>query len=218
MFRIISNVLSSDEVLAAREELEHASFQDGKATAQGHAKQIKNNQQLPMNQDRELANRLMQSIAKNSSFQAFALPRKIRPLTISKYTEGMDYGSHVDLPFMGDMRTDLSFTLFLSEADSYEGGELILETELGERKVKLPAGSMVLYPSTRLHRVAPVRAGIRFAAVSWVQSLIGEEEKREICIEIEQVRSALKREHGWDDSIAKLTKATYNLKRLWGET
>jgi PKHD-type hydroxylase len=133
---------------------------------------------------------------------------------------GMQYGSHVDNAFMGNenrMRSDLSLTLFLSDPATYEGGELVVETTQGEQAFKLDAGAMVLYPSSTLHRVEPVTAGVRLAAIAWVQSLVKEVTEREILFDLDTARQAIFAKHGKTAEFDLLTKSYANLLRKWGE-
>lgn len=166
-------------------ELEQRSFADGKLTASGFARDVKNNLQLKR-AGREMTDldKLVFDVCQRSpEFQAFAIPKRIAAPIFSRYDPGMQYGSHVDNAFMGGpagVRSDLSVTLFLSPPDSYDGGELVVEMALGEQPIKLDAGEAIVYPSSSVHHVAPVTRGVRYAAVTWVQSAIGDERLRAI--------------------------------------
>jgi PKHD-type hydroxylase len=129
----------------------------------------------------------------------------------------MAYGTHVDNPMMGMMRTDVSFTLFLSDPESYEGGELIIETVSGEQPIKLPAGSMVAYPSTSLHRVAEVTKGERYAAVGWIRSFIRDSAKRELMFDLDTVRKSLQNKSEMEAERTVLNKTVANLFRMWSD-
>src|SRR5713101_8183016 len=164
---VIGNVLPAEEIETVRATLERARFVDGKATAGFAARLVKNNQQAE-GSDRSLETirkLVAERILGNEVFRLAVRPKTLSPLLFSRYERSMHYGSHVDDALMGGMRTDVSFTLFLSDPESYDGGELVIETAAGEDSVKLAPGSLVAYPSTALHRVAEVRRGVRLAAV-----------------------------------------------------
>lgn len=155
-------------------------------------------------------------------FCSAARPRAITKLLVSRYESGMTYGRHVDDALMGGRRSDLSFTLFLSEPESYEGGELVIERSEGERGVKLPAGQLVLYPSRTLHRVEPVRAGVRLAAVGWIESQVRSGEQREILFDLDRSIELLRgagAEGGaaQEEALDLLLKTRSNLLRDWIE-
>jgi PKHD-type hydroxylase len=196
-----------------------ASFVDGRATAGWHARLVKENEQLaPGDPARAaLAARLGAAIEANPLFQAAALPKALRPLVFSRYAPGMSYGTHVDDAIMGGVRTDVSFTLFLADPGTYEGGELVIETHGGEQAIKLPAGSMVVYPSGTLHRVAPVTSGVRLAAVGWAQSLVRDPARRELLFDLETARRALFARDGKSAEFDALSKSVANLLRMWAE-
>jgi PKHD-type hydroxylase len=144
-------------------------------------------------------------------------PRTVSPMLLSRYQTGMTYGRHVDDALMKGLRTDVSFTLFLSDPQSYEGGELVIEGTFGEQAIKLEAGSVVTYPSTTLHRVEPVREGVRLAAVGWVRSYVRSAEQREILFDIETVRRRLFDRSGKSEEFDRLTKVQSNLLRAWAD-
>ena len=216
----IDDVLSDAELERIHSQLQVASFQDGRATAGSYARTVKHNTQLqktPESTD-ELESLLQQSIIRNPLFQSAVRPNVIRPVTISRYEPGMSYGSHTDNALMGKqpkIRTDVSLTLFLSDPDTYQGGELIIDTSLGEQPFKLPAGSMVVYPSLYLHRVAEVTSGVRLAGVTWVQSLIRDPIEREIVFELDTVRKSLFEKYGKTVEFDLLCKNVGNLVRKW---
>jgi PKHD-type hydroxylase len=215
----LADVLSPDGVAATMTRAAKLHFVDGRSTAGWAATTVKHNLQAdaaggPLDALRQT---LTSSIAGHALFALAARPQAFAPLLISRYEPGMSYGSHVDDAMMGDLRADLSFTLFLSPADSYDGGELVMESAAGEQAVKLPAGSMVLYPSTTLHRVAPVTRGVRLAAVGWVQSLIRDAHKREILFDLETARRALFTARGKTNEFDLLSKCASNLIRMWAE-
>lgn len=150
-------------------------------------------------------------------FQMAVRPKVLSPLLLSRYEPGRAYGRHVDDTLMNGMRSDVSFTLFLSEAASYRGGELVIETTVGEQEIKLEAGSLVLYPSTTLHRVEPVQEGVRLAAVGWARSFVRSAAQREILFDLETARRRLFERSGKSEEFDLLSKSTANLLRLWAD-
>lgn len=199
MLTIIPDLLTPPEVRRITNGMQAAQFVDGKTTASGRARALKENLQLDKQQSPEgkaLAKLVKERLLANSTFQRNVRPRHVRDPMFSRYLPGMQYGLHVDRALMGpkrDVRTDVSVTLFLSQPDSYEGGELYMETPFGPQEVKLPAGAAVCYPSTTLHRVNPVTAGERLAAVTWVQSQVRSSEDRELLSDLERVYLRLKK-------------------------
>ncbi len=219
MYHVIAGVLDAEGVVAARKVLADARFVDGKATAGWHAKLVKDNLQAAGG-DRavaELRETLAAAIGGNALFRLAARPKALTPLILSRYEPGMNYGSHVDDALMNGMRTDVSFTLFLSDPDTYDGGALVIETSGGEDDIKLPAGSLVAYPSTTLHRVEPVTRGARLAAVGWARSFIRDAAKRELLFDLDTARQALFAREGKTAEFDLLSKSTANLLRMWAE-
>jgi len=215
---VIENVLSEEEVGQVLEDVAGAQMQDGKRTAHGMARRVKKNLQLTAREAPELIRKLARKIGSNPHFRFLAMPRNIGAVTISRYLEGMEYGTHTDAAVMaGGLRADLSFTLFLTDPASYEGGELAVETPVGERRVKLNPGSMVLYATGSLHRVLPVVRGERIAVVGWVQSRIRDPARRELLLDLEVARQAHLKAVGHDRAADLLLKATENLRRMWDE-
>jgi PKHD-type hydroxylase len=219
MYYIISDVLDGAAITDARRTLAGADFADGRATAGWHAKLVKNNLQASAKDAKVVALRetLATAIRGNALFQLAARPKALSPLILSRYEPGMAYGSHVDDALMGGMRTDLSFTLFLSDPDSYEGGALVIESTGGEEDVRLPAGSMVVYASTTLHRVAPVTRGERLAAVGWARSFIRDGARRELLFDLDTARHGLFQREGKTAEFDLLSKCAANLLRMWAE-
>ncbi len=219
----IDQVLSSEALYRIIDLLHHAKFIDGGLTAGTFAKIVKHNEQIDRATDiaETIETTIYQAIVQNALFQSVARPQTIRPCLISRYGPGMAYGWHTDNAIMGQnghlSRSDLSFTLFLSDPKTYEGGELVLDTDNGERSIKLAAGSMVLYPSTYLHRVAEVTAGQRLAAVSWVQSLVRDTQQRNLLFELDTVRRSLFEKYGKTEEFDLLSKTHANLLRQWAE-
>lgn len=222
MIICMANILTSEELKLIIDRLKNAEFVDGKLTAGWYAQQVKNNAQLKNNAapTQELRNLVNQALKRNSLFQIVARPKAIRPIMFSRYQGGMYYGTHIDNAIMGDeelMRSDLSLTLFLSDPATYTGGELVIESTQGEQAFKLDAGSMVVYPTTTLHRVEPVTEGERLAAVTWVQSLVRDAHKREILFDLDTVRDTLFQKSGKTAEFDLLSKSIANLLRKWAD-
>ena len=176
----IPGILTSAEVTVLREAARDLPFGDGAATAGARARKVKANDQAAPSAGRDaLLRKAETALHAHPVFTAGARPRRMTPLILSRYREGQTYGLHVDDALMGGIRTDLSFTLFLSDPESYEGGALEIEDGYGTRSVKLPAGAVFLYPSTTLHRVAPVTSGERLAVVGWIESWIRDPAERD---------------------------------------
>jgi PKHD-type hydroxylase len=216
MFLVIADVLSGAEVDAARDHLNDSDkFGDGRTTAGSLARTVKNNQQADGQYAAPVLKKVESRLLVHPVFRSAARPRSIIKLLVSRYRPGMAYGTHVDNPLMEGQRTDLSFTLFLTDPASCEGGELVIEGNEGERSFKLPAGSLVLYPATTLHHVNEVTAGERLAVVGWVRSLIRHDSHRELLFDLDNVLASLP---GADRStIDRLQKVRANLVRLWAE-
>ena len=222
MILCIDNVLSADELDFINSHLKDAEFVDGKVTAGWFAKTVKNNTQLSnkTTEAKELRNTIAQALKKNRLFQAAVRPKIIRPMIFSCYETGMYYGCHTDNALMGGenpMRSDVSFTLFLNSPNDYRGGELVIDTSLGEQAFKLEAGAMVVYPSTTLHRVETITEGKRLAAVSWVQSFVRDVSEREILFDLDTLKQAMYQNHGKTAEFDIAAKTLANLLRKWVE-
>ncbi|MCT7991707.1 Fe2+-dependent dioxygenase [Laspinema olomoucense] len=222
MILCIEQVLLSNQLDEIHRLLKDAEFVEGKLTAGRYAKTVKDNYQLKG--DTEVARKVRgivhHAIAQNPLFKASVRPQKIRPILFNRYEPGMSYGWHTDNAIMGEgelVRSDVSLTLFLSEPDTYQGGELVIDTSLGEKSFKLPAGSMIVYPSTFLHQVTEVTEGIRLAAVTWVQSLVRDVQQREILFELDTVRKSIFEQYGKTVEFDLLCKTHANLLRQWVE-
>lgn len=222
MFFVIANVLNTDELEDARVKASALEWRDGAATAGPVAKRVKRNLQANTGTatGKALTGKLKQAVLASQVFQAAARPAKLSPLLISRTSGGGGYGAHVDNAIMGEgggrMRTDLSFTLFLSSPDDYEGGALAMDMPGGVQRIKPAAGDLVLYPSTLIHEVEPVTEGERLAAVGWVQSDVREQERRQILFDLEQVRMAQRASTAAEaPERLVLDKAISNLLRLW---
>ena len=215
LFQLV-NILSSAECAAICEVLaDDGLWRDGKTTAGGAAKDAKNNQQAdPAATSVRGARTKIESALRGSSvFTAAAQPAAFARILLSRYESGMAYGDHVDAAYMDGVRADLSFTLFLNDPDQYEGGELVIDTAGQTDEIKLPAGALVLYPSTSIHRVAPVTNGVRLAAVGWVKSRIRSSDARAVLYDLACVI-----EDAADPSLRlRLNNIRNNLLRLFGE-
>ncbi len=215
----LQNLLSSDEVLAMRDIIQASeNFSDGRNTAGRAARQVKTNTQLEQGAELDtIRKRIRAALDRNTLFNAFARPKSITRILVSRYTTGMAYGTHVDEALMAGKRTDLSFTLFLSEPESYSGGELVMDDLGGETEIKLEAGDAVIYPTGVLHRVAPVESGERLAVVGWVRSLVRRADQREILFDLDMATHAVFDREGKSDLYDRLAKTRSNLLRLWAE-
>jgi PKHD-type hydroxylase len=214
----IANVLSAEDLVTIRAALAGARFIDGRATAGFAARLVKNNRQAANDRKLETLRKLVAArIMENEVFRLAVRPKALTPLIFSRYEQGMEYGSHVDDALMQGMRTDVSFTLFLSEPDGYDGGELVIESASGEDAVKLAAGSLVAYPSTALHHVAPVTRGVRLAAVGWARSFVREAARREMLFDLDTARRAMFAERGKSAEYDLVAKSLANLLRMWVE-
>ena len=214
----IANVLDREVIDEARAELARATFVDGKTTAGWSARLVKENLQARKTDAvARLGEKLVEKLASNDVFALAVRPKTFTPLIFSRYGAGHAYGSHVDDAVMGGLRTDVSFTLFLADPESYDGGELVIETAGGEEHVKLPAGAVVAYPSSSLHRVAEVTRGERLVAVGWVRSLIRDAGRRELLFDLDTARRRLFERNGKSADFDLLSKCTANLIRMWAE-
>lgn len=219
MHRQIPQVLTKEEVAQVRQKIDAGAFADGNIGIGGAAGAVKKNLQLSEASSayKEVVPFLMRKVAQNSQLSGFVFPKTMMPPLISRYEPGMTYGTHVDAPFFrnGDVRADVSITLFLSEMDEYEGGELTIQQGGNDVAIKLQAGDAFVYPTTYLHRVAPVTRGARVAMVSWFQSFIRNERHREIAAHIGQVKARLDQEPGMAEEAEKLRAVFNNLLREW---
>ena len=211
MILCIQGVLEKDDLDTVRADVSKARFQDGRETAGWHARLTKDNEQAPG--DERIAQRLMD----NDVFALAVRPKRLAPVMISRYGEGKQYGTHVDDALMGGVRSDVSFTVFISAPGDYEGGELVLERAEGEQSFKLEAGDAVVYPSTHLHRVNPVTRGTRLVAVGWAQSLVRRAEHRELLFDLDTARRTLFAREGKTAEFDLLSKSLSNLLREWVE-
>jgi PKHD-type hydroxylase len=215
---IIQDVLSETEAAAVRQVLnDEAAFEDGRKTAGFHAKAVKLNEQASGQKPAVILKKVEAALNQHPVFRAAAIPRNFARLLVSRYRPGMRYGTHVDDALMDGVRTDLSFTLFLSDPNSYEGGALVIEGNDGEQEFKLPGGSLVLYPTTALHRVEEVASGERLAAVGWVRSFIRDSGQREILFDLENTIAGLRSAQAERAILDRLLKVRANLMRMWAD-
>lgn len=218
MFIVLGNVLDEHEVAAIREAVASLEFSDGRATAGKYARSVKHNEQAVASPALDgIINTVKETLCKNHLFRAAARPRDFVRLMVSRYQPGMEYGLHVDDAIMNGKRTDLSFTLFLSESDTYSGGGLVIEDNLESRIIRLEAGDLVLYPSNTLHRVEPVTEGERLAVVGWVTSWVRDPQRREVLFDLEMTASEIFEREGKSPAIDRLNKARTNLLRMWAD-
>ena len=222
----LPQVLTKEQVQQAKQLLLQADWADGNITAGYQSSQAKNNLQLPDNSPEaiELGDKILMALGQNNMFMSAALPLKIFPPLFNCYQGGGNFGVHVDNAIRQvpgtpvKVRTDLSMTLFISEPDEYEGGELIIEDRYGAQTVKLAAGDMVLYPSTSLHRVTPVTKGRRLASFFWLQSMINSDEKRSLLFDMDMAIQSLRNKVNDSTEIVELTGVYNNLLRQWAQT
>jgi PKHD-type hydroxylase len=194
-----------------------ASFVSGKSTAGSQARLVKNNDQSSGPAAQAAIAAVGEALMGHAVFKAAARPKEIMGMLVSRYRSGMSYGSHVDDALIGGKRTDLSFTLFLSEPDTYDGGDLVIEGNDGENAIKLAAGSVVVYPTTSLHRVSEVTRGERLVVVGWVRSFIRSGEQREILFDLDQTVAALMGASANRAVTDRVIKTRNNLTRMWAE-
>lgn len=222
----IPDVIRAEDVRRIRAALEQADWQDGRATAGHQAAATKRNQQLPADSPlgERLAAGITEALAHCGAFMGAALPLKLFPPRFNRYRDGGEYGAHIDnavLSVPGSahrVRGDLSATLFLSEPDDYDGGELEILGDGEPQTVKLPAGHLVVYPGSQLHRVTPVTRGTRYAAFFWIQSLVPDPQQRALLWQLDRSIQALGARHGDDPELPRLTGLYHNLLRLWSQT
>jgi PKHD-type hydroxylase len=228
MLTCVSNVLSKAEVVEFRRVMDASIWEDGRSTAGAQSSLVKRNEQLPPDSDvaRKLGHHIISALTANPRFLSAAVPQHIFPPLFNRYTaaDGHRFGIHVDNAVRGDrltglrIRTDLSVTLFLSEPEEYDGGELVIEDFYGSREIKLPAGDLVLYPASSLHMVTPVTRGARVASFFWLQSMIRDTHARSMIFDLDTAIQALSERLGRDDpESVKLTGIYHNLIRYWAE-
>lgn len=221
----IPEVLSKAEVTACRTRLAEAEWVDGRATVGAQGAQVKRNRQLPVESPigRELGELILQRLYSSPLFMSAALPLRSVPPLFNVYSGGEHYGFHVDgavrqLPFNNlSLRTDLSTTVFLTEPDDYEGGELVVQDTYGTHEVKLPAGDVILYPSSSLHKVEPVIQGERLCSFFWTQSMVRDDWRRNMLHELDCNIQSLRQQLGDSAEVLGLTGHYHNLLRQWAD-
>lgn len=223
MIFTIENLLTQEQLAIISERLQTDDFVDGKTTAGWHARIVKENTQLSSQATyaKEIKDLIKVALEKNPLFKVATQPKIVHSMLISRYETGMSYGQHVDNAIMGTgnscYRSDISLTVFLNDAASYEGGELVIEHVEGERRFKLEAGSAIVYPSSTLHRVEPVTKGLRLVAVAWVQSLVRDPNQREILFDLDTVRRSIFQKEGKTIEFDLISKSHANLLRQWSQ-
>lgn len=225
----IPGVLDREQVAAMRRALDAAEWVDGRETVGPQGAQVKRNLQLAEDSPlrRKLGAQVLAALARNPLYFAAVLPLRTLPPRFNRYEGGGEYGFHVDGSVMAmaaapgqaaSLRSDVSCTLFLAEPDEYDGGELVIDDTYGQHEVKLPAGDLIVYPSSSLHRVAPVTRGARLAAFFWVQSLVRDQQKRQMLLELDTSIQQLTRDGADRGALLRLTGVYHNLLRRWSET
>jgi PKHD-type hydroxylase len=221
----IPDVLTSEQVKQARELLSSAQWIDGRVTAGHQSSRTKDNMQIPENHPvaRELGEIILTALGQNSLFISAALPAKVFPPLFNLYSGGQSFGTHVDNAIRqmtgsgSRIRTDLSATLFFAGPEEYDGGELIVEDTYGTHAAKLPAGHMVLYPSTSLHHVRPVTRGARVSSFFWIQSMVRDDTKRTLLFDLDMGIQRLNQDVPDHPTAVQFTGIYHNLLRQWAE-
>lgn len=221
----IPSVLTPEEVAAMQRSLADAQWTDGRETVGVQGAKVKRNEQLPDNDPlrAELARTVLTALARNPLYFAAALPLKTLTPRFNRYADNGEYGYHVDGAVMrssadAHIRSDVSCTLFLNDPESYEGGELVISDTYGEHAVKLPAGDMIVYPSSSLHKVEPVTQGARLASFFWVQSMVRDDAQRRMLFDMDGAIQTLSASNADSTATLQLTGIYHNLLRLWAET
>lgn len=221
----IPNVLTADQVASCRKRLDSSQWIDGNVTAGHQSRLAKNNMQLAEDDAAavEIGDVILAALESNTLFVSASLPRKIFPPLFNRYSGGQNFGTHVDNAIRQvsgtehRVRTDLSATLFFSNPDEYEGGELVVEDNYGVQRVKLPAGSMILYPASSLHHVTPVTSGSRMASFFWIQSMVRDDGQRTLLFDLDSAIQRLAAESPGHASVIQLTGIYHNLLRRWAD-
>jgi PKHD-type hydroxylase len=218
---VLEAVLAAEDVARVQAGLAAAPWTDGRKTAGAAAQQVKANQQAQADDPgvAALERFVLEALRRHPLFEIAARPASVSRVMFSRYAPGMEYGAHTDDALMGPpdarLRTDLAFTIFLAAREAYAGGELVIESALGEQAVKLAAGDAMLYPAGSIHRVAPVESGERLAAVGWVQSLVADAAQREILFDLSVARTRLAGAGVAREDLLGIDKAISNLLRQW---
>jgi PKHD-type hydroxylase len=225
MLITIPEVLTSDETSQCRLILEQAEWIDGRVTAGHQSVKAKDNMQLPEDHPgaRQMGEMILAALQRSPMFMAAALPLKVFPPLFNRYSGGQSFGAHVDNAIRQvtgtphRVRTDLSATLFFSEPAEYDGGELQVEDTYGVHSVKLPAGNLILYPSTSLHHVRPVTRGARIASFFWIQSMVRDDGQRTLLFDLDLAIQRIAGDLPDHPSVVQLTNVYHNLLRRWAD-
>jgi PKHD-type hydroxylase len=221
----VPDVLSPEQVAKMRERLEKAPWVDGNVTSGHQSAKAKYNEQVREDspEARELGEVVMAALGRSQLFFSAALPKQVFPPLFNRYREGMTFGSHVDSAIRTHaasrtrIRTDLSATLFLTPPEEYDGGELVVEDTYGTHQIKLPAGHMILYPATSLHKVNPITRGARVGSFFWIQSMVRDDAQRTLLFDLDMSIMRLTRERQDDPALVSLVGVYHNLLRMWTE-
>ncbi|MEM9810417.1 MAG: Fe2+-dependent dioxygenase [Pseudomonadota bacterium] len=218
----VADILNSQNLQEVQEDLKNLSWRDGRMTAGRMAREVKRNEQADLRTPAGAAlhSKLHDAVIGHVVLQAAARPRRMSRIMVSRTSEGGHYGAHVDNAIMGQdaerLRTDLSFTLFLTPPENYEGGELIIHSSSGMQSLKLEAGDLILYPSSDIHEVTPVTKGARVAAVGWIESMVADQSQRAMLFDLENLRVSLRASlPGNSAELLTLDKTIANLLRMW---
>ncbi|HLS52247.1 MAG TPA: Fe2+-dependent dioxygenase [Burkholderiaceae bacterium] len=227
MLITLPKLLSPEETTHCRNALEAANWVDGRQTAGHFAAQVKQNQQLALDNPvgQQLGDLILKALSRNQRFIAAALPLRILPPRFNRYTGGGTYGKHIDnaifhVPELRQqIRSDISITVFLSEPSQYEGGELVIDDNYAQQRIKLAAGDAVVYPGNSLHHVTPVTSGVRLASFFWIQSLVRQANRRQILFDLDQsIQTLASTSSGNSDALERLSGVYHNLLREWSDT
>jgi PKHD-type hydroxylase len=223
----VPNLLSGEQVAHVRGVLSGTDWVDGKVTAGAQSAGAKHNLQVPENAPaaRALGDMILTALGQNERFNSVALALRVFPPLFNRYDQGMNFGAHIDnaIRFVKGasqpirVRTDLSATLFLTDPDDYDGGELVIEDTFGSHQVKLPAGDLVVYSATSRHHVTPVTRGSRWSSFFWIQSMIRDEAARTMLFELDNAIQSLRRRVGDSEEVVSLTGLYHNLVRRWAD-
>ncbi|HEV2464735.1 MAG TPA: Fe2+-dependent dioxygenase [Acidobacteriaceae bacterium] len=225
MLLTIPDVLSTEQVREIRQQLDRAEWVDGRVTAGHQSSLAKDNMQIPEAHPvaQQVGERILQTLGQNLLFISAALPMKVFPPLFNRYSGGQSFGTHVDNAIRHvkgtshRVRSDLSATLFFSSPEEYDGGELVVEDTYGIHSVKLPAGHMVLYPSSSLHNVRPVTRGARVSSFFWIQSMVRDDSARTLLFDLDNVMQRISASEPNSPSAVKLTGIYHNLLRRWAQ-
>lgn len=226
MLICVPGVLAKEDVAEFRRVMAESEWEDGRSTAGSQSKLVKQNTQLPPAGPlaRRLGEHVIKALTASPLFMSAAIPKQIFPPLFNRYGVNDGFGTHVDNAVRGDhhtgirIRTDLSVTLFLSEPDEYDGGELVVEDLYGSHEVKLPAGDLVLYPATSLHMVTPITRGVRIGSFFWLQSMVRDAHARSLIFDLDNTIQSLSERVGTSDAdVVRLTGIYHNLIRYWAE-